>query len=113
MTPALSPASPLVVVVVHMNRRDKEQRRKNRRKARQVAMRDKEVQPLIGQLMTEHADKRCPICEGGPRERVSCEVAREYDEAAHWDWDIDNGDRPHVHLRCTECEEIGYLVVDG
>lgn len=95
-----------------MNSRDKAQRRKDKRKVRQVTMRNKTVQPLIGQLMTEHADKRCPACEGGPRERVSCAVAREDDEAAHLDWDLDNGDRPHVHLRCTECDEIGYLVVE-
>jgi hypothetical protein len=95
-----------------MNRRDKAQRRKDKRRARQVHNRTKTVEPLIGQIMTEHADKRCPACEGGPREKVSCEYARTDDPLAHADFERDNPDETHVHLLCEACGAIGYLIMD-
>lgn len=98
-----------------MNRRQKEQRRKDKRQARQVYNRSKVDQSLIGQAMHAHAHERCPACNGGPREPVSCDFARLDDPAAHEDWERwerEVGNVTHTHLRCTKCDEVGYLVVE-
>lgn len=93
-----------------MNRHKKEQRRKDKRVAKQVAMRKKEVEPLIGQYLDEKTAHRCPECGASPRVPMTCKLARREDPETHDEWDLNTNKTPHTHLVCSACGAIGYLV---
>ena len=95
-----------------MNRNKKEQRRKNRRTAKQVAWRTKSVDALVGQYFNEKTAHRCPECGASPRVPMTCKDVRATKEEArvHAEWDVNTNKTPHKHLVCVECGAIGYLV---
>jgi hypothetical protein len=94
-----------------MNRRKKEQRRKDKRAAKQVASRNKSVHPLMGQIFDKAAE-RCPGCGASPRVPITCKqaCATKEGQEAHEQWEFETDKQPHRHLECPECGDIGYLI---
>lgn len=90
-----------------MNRYQRDQRKKDRRAAKQTRARQRFPEPRPGRGGGP-SRPRCVHC-GGEREELTCEQTKQTPAGveAHARFDRDHGDKPHRHLWCRRgCGDV-------